>query len=270
MCARVGVDNVAVVPVAASGAFGTPVSSAIPAAAERFALADLDGDGAVDLVTSDRVANHVSVLLGLGDGSFGPATSYAAGFGPRAITVADVDGDDVLDVVASNLGSAELSILTGVGDGSLSSATTLFVATQAKHLEVADLDGDGNDDLVLGGTGWSVAVLRGTGGGSFGAPTYLPVGGGDWFGSDGIADLTVAEASGDGVLDVLVSNRDSGALCLLVGRGDGSFETNRAFESLGTPGALAIGDVDGDGDRDAVVAGLDGLQFVVLLGRLLR
>lgn len=53
------------------------------------AVADLNGDAVPDLVTANRLSNHVSVLLGTGGGSFAPAVSLAVGDWPCALAVAD-------------------------------------------------------------------------------------------------------------------------------------------------------------------------------------
>ena len=76
---------------------------------------DLDGDGALDLVTTNISANEVSVLLGVGDGTFGPAQEFGVGDTPRSVAVGDLDGDGALDVVTANGGSDDVYVLLGQG-----------------------------------------------------------------------------------------------------------------------------------------------------------
>src|SRR5262245_13149230 len=70
--------------------------------ARSVALADLDGDGANDLVTANESGRSVSVLMGQGGGRFAPAVDYAAGAGPRDIALGDLDGDTRPDVAVVN------------------------------------------------------------------------------------------------------------------------------------------------------------------------
>jgi FG-GAP-like repeat/FG-GAP repeat len=67
------------------------------------AIADVNGDGKPDLVTSNDIGS-VSVLLGSGDGTFPTHTEYAAGPGqvPWAVAIADLNRDGMPDVVTAN------------------------------------------------------------------------------------------------------------------------------------------------------------------------
>jgi hypothetical protein len=57
------------------------------------AVADLNGDGKLDLATANQGASTISVLLGSGTGSFGPKADFPTGLTPVAVAVADLDGD---------------------------------------------------------------------------------------------------------------------------------------------------------------------------------
>ena len=48
------------------------------------AIGDLNGDGKLDMVTSNQSSSTISVLLGNGDGSFGAKIDYATGGGPSS------------------------------------------------------------------------------------------------------------------------------------------------------------------------------------------
>ena len=81
------------------------------------AVADLNGDGAPDLVTANGgnpsfgIPGDVSVLLGNGDGTFQPEQRFAAGVTPRSVAVAALNGDDLPDIVTPNSGSDDISVL---------------------------------------------------------------------------------------------------------------------------------------------------------------
>src|SRR3712207_2647629 len=63
--------------------------------------ADFDGDGHLDLATSNFDSNNVSVLLGNGDGDFSKATNspFAVGTGPTSVASADINDADRKSVV---------------------------------------------------------------------------------------------------------------------------------------------------------------------------
>lgn len=75
-----------------------------------LAVADLDCDGALDVVTANQDSNNISVLRNNGDGSFGAAITPATGAGPSEITVADLDGDGDADIATANDGADTLSV----------------------------------------------------------------------------------------------------------------------------------------------------------------
>src|SRR5205807_664831 len=69
------------------------------------AVADLDGDGRLDLAVPNRgSANSVSIFFGVGHANFGPRVDLPTGTSPYAVALADVSGDGVPDVIVTNEG----------------------------------------------------------------------------------------------------------------------------------------------------------------------
>src|SRR5437867_5621059 len=66
------------------------------------ASGDFNGDGKTDLVTSNVLANTVSVLINTGDGTFQPHKDFATGVKPQQLIVADFNGDLKPDVAVVN------------------------------------------------------------------------------------------------------------------------------------------------------------------------
>jgi len=117
---------------------------------ESVSVADLDGDGNLDLVVACYGANAVGVLLGNGDGSFLPIELYAAGAGPISVTTADLNMDGVPDLVVTNLTANSLSLFEGNGDGTflpLPGYSTTSGSQPAASL-VADLNADGTPEII--------------------------------------------------------------------------------------------------------------------------
>jgi hypothetical protein len=74
-------------------------------------VADLNGDGAPDIVTTNDASSDVRVQLGNGDGTFQPQQSFEEGFGGASVAVADLNGDDAPDLVTANFISDDVSVL---------------------------------------------------------------------------------------------------------------------------------------------------------------
>jgi len=117
------------------------------------AIADLTGDGKLDLVVANSVTDYISVLLGNGDGTFKPAVSYdSGGLEAWSVAVADVNGDGKPDILVANINSNTLSVLLGNGDGTFQAPLTYGSggSSFATSVVAADVNGDGKPDLVAG------------------------------------------------------------------------------------------------------------------------
>ncbi len=75
------------------------------------AVADLNADGAPDLVTANRLSDDVSVLLGRGDGTFQIQQTFPVGDSPKSVAVADLNADGAPDLVTANFSSDDVSVL---------------------------------------------------------------------------------------------------------------------------------------------------------------
>src|SRR5437762_9437513 len=80
-------------------------SFAVGLGAASVAMADINGDGKLDLLVANRASDSVSVLLGNGNGTVQSAQDLAVGAAPSAVAVADLNRDGKPDLVVANAGS---------------------------------------------------------------------------------------------------------------------------------------------------------------------
>src|SRR5881397_2620325 len=82
--------------------------------------------------------------------------------------------------------------------------------------------------------------------------------------------VAVGDFNGDGRLDLAVTNASSydvpGTVSVLLGNGDGTFQSALSFAVGSNPLSVAVGDVNGDGRLDLAVANYYSNDVSVLLG----
>ncbi|MEM9214194.1 MAG: VCBS repeat-containing protein [Cyanobacteria bacterium P01_F01_bin.150] len=224
------------------------------------AIADLNGDGIVDLTVANRNDSTVSILLGDGSGGFSASTDFATGINPHGLAIADFDGDGDADLAVANRGSNNVSVLLGNGLGSFSAPTNIATGTGPRNVTIADLNGDGVPDLVVTNQNSdNISILLGDGSGGFSTPTNLTTG------NDPMA-VAIADFNGDGHSDLAVTNRSDDNISIWLGNGDGSFSSPSNFVVGDDPYSIATGDLNGDGNIDLVVGNRHSDDVSVLLG----
>src|SRR5712691_2429549 len=260
--ANTGANTVSVLLGTGTGTFAPAMDFPTGAAPFFVAVGDLNRDGIPDLVVVNvNAPDTVSVLLGIGDGTFGPKADFATGAGPRSVAIGDLDGDGNLDLVVANVTASTVSVLLGTGTGSFGPKTDFPTGTGARDVAIADVNGDGKLDVVVANAGaGSVSVLLGAGDGTLGTKTDFLVGAGP-------RSVAIGDVNEDGILDLVVANSDSNTVSVLLGTGTGSFaaKTDLATGAGTRPFSVAIGDLNGNGQRDLAVANVSANTVSVFL-----
>ena len=133
----------------ANGTFAAAVNYTAADGPRGLDLGDLDGDGYPDIVTANRDAGNITVLLNDGDGTFAAPVTYTAGTGPTDVICRDLDGDCDVDVVVANLDSDDVTVLEGKLDGTLATGVSYGAGDGALKLANGDLDDDKRPDVIV-------------------------------------------------------------------------------------------------------------------------
>ncbi len=273
-----GVTNVVGPPVS----FANQQTFAVGSVSFSVAVGDLNGDGKPDLVVANRGDGTVSVLLnttapGATTPSFAAQQTFAAGgpaSGPASVALADLNGDGKPDLVVANSFDNDVSVLRnetapGATSAAFASPQTFAVGNSPFSVVVGDLNGDGKPDIVVANTGGDdVSVLvNATAPGAttlaFAPQQTFAVGGGPFA-------VALGDLNGDGQPDLVVANANDNTVSVLVnktapGASSAAFASQQTFAVGSNPQAVAVGDVNGDGKSDLVIANINANTVSVLL-----
>ncbi|NNC02088.1 DUF4215 domain-containing protein [Corallococcus exiguus] len=262
---------------------GTPVSSPANHGPLAPAVADVNGDGKLDILvanaesaSTETPSGSLSVFLGNGDASVQSEVNYgSASLSSNAVVAVDVDGDGWLDAVTVNgqtnlpLINGNISVYKNLGPsapGTFGTPTSFTTGTPGSvHLCTGDFNHDGVADIATTSvTQNQVSVLFGSGAGNFGAPTFIGIP------NTGGAQSTIAcrDLNGDGFSDLVVTSPASARLSILINQGNGSFAAPVAYSNSasGQTAGIAFGDANGDGTLDILSNGAAGRYLFFFKG----
>lgn len=247
---------------------------------EGVAIGDFDGDGDDDVALPSSNGDLV-VRINQGGVTFDSFTYTSGGAvtNPRNIVAADFDGDGRDDVAIADFGGDRITVWLNSADPdpallfpeANAAGLALPAGAGVQGVTAADLNGDGDPDIIAANpTPKSVSVFLNNGDGTFAAKSDHPAG------SDAFA-TAVADFNLDGNPDIVVVNAfgidgTNGDFGVYLGNGDGSFDAAETF-SAGTdsldqpnhPRSVAVGDFNGDGKPDLVLANSPGDSVAVVL-----
>ena len=248
-----------------------------------FAVGDLNGDGAPDVLSVAQNENGVYEFLNDGTGGFGSPQGRAqfsihgnnnqeiepfnVGFDYAPLEI-DVNGDGLKDVVYLDYADLEgtWSVGAALNLGARGFANPVFSTINTNKSYVVsdtagDFHGNGRPDLLVatdpgqpGGPGGAGAVylMQNLGGGTFGSPVVV-------FNHANVeTTMWAADLNGDGKQDLIVSDLVSPSgpqLYVLLGNGNGTFQAPIAtpVPGLGNSASIFVGDYNGDKKNDVLL-----------------
>jgi hypothetical protein len=226
---------------------------------QGITVADFRGNGILDVAVADYAVfggtGGVSVLLGNGDGSFQPAQTYPwpKGIETTQVRAVDFNDDGIPDLVESNYVGSSLSVMLGNGDGTFGPMQNFAFATSPGDFQVIGSTFGRPDFAITNAAPDRIQVLRGF------TSTYYNTG------STPIS-IQTADLRGNGMLDLVVANRQSNTVSVLLGNADGTFQAARNYVTGLHPDTVIVGDFTGNGVPDLATANFDGNSVSVFLG----
>lgn len=236
----------------------------VPIADMPYAIAagDLDGDGKPDLaVTYISGGGNITIYKNIsspGVIAFNAVAGYATGSSPYRVLINDIDNDGLPDLVVGNALNSSVSVFRNTSSsGVLSFAPKIdyMTALYTANICVADIDGDGKKDIAAACyQSHVISILRNTGSrGTIAFASRADISTGNY-----PSALTAGDIDGDGKADLVVGYfHNFSVLRNRSAAGAFSFDkVNYPLSSLASfpPDDIVLGDVDGDGKADVIVA----------------
>ncbi|MEX0936893.1 MAG: VCBS repeat-containing protein [Pirellulales bacterium] len=208
-------------------------------------VADIDGDGDVDVVVGTRGSDGVQWLDNDGHGNFETRLISLSG-SAYSMAVADVDRDGLIDIVAAHRQLNQIIWHRNNGDLTFTELIVDDNVVQAHGVAVADLEGDGTMDILAVSLDDQLLRFVHRGDGVFSKQLISTT-------INHPRAVFAADVDGDGDMDVLTASESDTTTAWYEYDGVGRFTEHVIDDSEGSPQNVTAADMDGDGDLDVVM-----------------
>ncbi len=227
--------------------------------AKDVKIADLDGDGDLDIISASREDDKIAWYEndGAANPTFTGATIATSADGARDVHVADLDNDGDLDIVSASAFDNKIAWYEndGAADPSWTAADIDTNANGASDVHVADLDGDGDLDIISASNSDDTIAWYENDGAANPSWTAANID----TNANGAWHVHVGDMDGDGDLDIVSASRLDDRISWYENDGAANPSWTKANIATNVDSARSVhlGDMDGDGDLDIVSASRD-------------
>jgi hypothetical protein len=191
---------------------------------QRVRTSDLNGDGKIDIITTNLDGDNVTILLNDGKGNFRQAAGspFACGNSPFFAAAGDLNKDGKLDLAVINApsstadrhGNDGLTVLLGDGAGSfkIMSGSPFVTGKVPNLLAIGDVNNDGINDVVVSYfDDNSIGLFLMDGKGGVLASSTVAVG-------KNPKGVAIRDLNGDGRADIVVAENGSDDVVIIWGK----------------------------------------------------
>jgi hypothetical protein len=190
---------------------------------QRVRVADVNGDGNIDIVTTNLDGDNATILLGDGKGAFNeaPGSPVPCGDSPFGLAIGDVNGDGKRDLAIINSpastsdrrGTNGLTILLGDGAGkfAMMKGCSFYSGSIPNRIAIGDLNGDGINDIAVSDNGTDKVYLFIMSRNGVASQLSVTVG-------SHPKGVALADVNGDGKADILVCNNSDNDISIILSK----------------------------------------------------
>lgn len=213
-------------------------------------LVDVNGDGDLDLLTTNAGSGILSIRKGNGDGTFNAPIPITVGVSPTDLGVGDFNKDGRQDILVLNAAANNLTIVQNLGNLNFDNSQTFVTGSSPLVIAVKDYNNDTWDDFaVLNSASDSVTVYLNDKVGGFFEKTTLITGAGP-------TSMDAKDIDNDGYQDIVVSNGNDSTVNVYFGDGTGLFDSSTLpLATTLNPSAIILADMNVDAYADILVTG---------------
>jgi hypothetical protein len=269
-------------PGSSTVSFSGITSYAAGSGARSISLNDFNGDGKKDIAVANSNVSNVSILLnttvpGATSPTFSSKTEFTTGNNASALSIGDLNGDGKPDLITANgmFANSNASVLLNTTTPWATSPTftakTDFVTGNRPYsVAIGDINGDDKPDFaVANNLSSSVSVYLNTT--TIGVSTpVLSANEADFETGTSPYSVAISDINGNGMPDLAVANTGNNYVSVLLntttpGSAVFSFSTHIDFLTGSAPRSVALGDLNGDGKPDMVVANSSSISVSIYL-----
>lgn len=240
---------------------GNKIPAITGARPQSVVIGDIDLDGSLEATTADYQSNSISFF------SYFKWNTFLSGLGTIDVAIGDIDGDGRPEIISANALAFGISVFHNInsvkGVPAFDNKVDFITGFQPMSIAVGDLDNDGKPDIIIANsnndTTLDIAILKNTSNtGVIDNTSFAPVV--NFTAGKQAEEVVLGDIDGDNKLDIIVANQKSKSISILRNIttngviNTGSFAPAINFATGTKPKSVAIGDLNGDGKVDIVVA----------------